>query len=96
MARLQLVNLQSWRQRLNQLLGLTGVVDNQGVQVSGTSDLELGLSESLTGLVQLLVDLDGGGLNVGSSGQFQEFLDVSDLSGHCVLNLRVGPNLKLF
>lgn len=62
-----------------QLLGLGGVVDNQGVLVSGTSDLELGLLEGLTLWVDLLVDLDGSRSDVGSSSQFNEFLDVLDL-----------------
>lgn len=62
-----------------QLLGLSLVVDNQGVLVSGTSDLELGLLEDLTVGVDLLVDLDGGRLDVSSSSQFNELLDVFDL-----------------
>lgn len=62
-----------------QLLSLGGVVDNQGVLVSGTSDLELGLLERLAVGVDLLVDLDDGRLDVSSSGQFNEFLDVLDL-----------------
>lgn len=62
-----------------QLLGLTGVVDNQGVLVSGTSDLELSLLEDLAVGVDLLVDLNDGGLDVGSSSQFDELLDVFDL-----------------
>lgn len=70
---------------MNQLLGLTGVVDNQSVQVLRTSDLEFGLSKGLTSLVQLLVDLNGSRLNVSSSGQFQEFLDVGDFSSHCAI-----------
>ena len=72
-------DLQRRRQGLLQLLGLGGVVDNQGVLVSGTSDLELGLLEHLALRVDLLVDLDGGRLDVGSSGQLNEFLDVLDL-----------------
>lgn len=79
---LQLVNLQSWWQRLDQLLGLTSVVDGQSVQVSGTTDLELGLSELLTVLVQLLVNLNSSKLDIVSSGQFQELLDISNFSGH--------------
>lgn len=33
---------------MDKLLGLTFVVDDQGVQVLGTSDLELGLVDLLT------------------------------------------------
>lgn len=62
-----------------QLLGLTLVVDNQSVLVSGTSDLELGLLEDLTVSVKLLVDLDNSRLDVSSSSQFDELLDVFDL-----------------
>lgn len=76
---LQSLDLQSWWQRLLQLLGLGDVVDDQGVLVSGTSDLELGLLEWLTLLVKLLVDLHNARLDVGSSSQFNELLDVLDL-----------------
>ena len=61
-----------------QLLGLRSVVNNQGVLVSGTSDLELGLLELLTVGVDLLVDLDNSRLDVSSSSQFDEFLDIFD------------------
>lgn len=63
-----------------QLLGLGGVVDNQGVLVSRTSDLELGLLERLAVGVNLLVDLNNSRLDVSSSGQFDKFLDVLNLS----------------
>lgn len=79
---LQVLDLQGRRQGLLQLLSLGSVVDNQGVLVSGTSDLELGLSESLAVSIELLVDLDGGRLDVSSSGQFDEFLDVLDFTSH--------------
>lgn len=41
-----------------QFLGLSSIVDDQSVLVSGTSDLELGLLDLLTVGVQLVVDLD--------------------------------------
>jgi len=78
MCNLQGLDFQRRRQGLLQLLGLGDVVDNQGVLVSGTSDLELGLLEWLTVSVDLLVDLDNGRLDVSSSSQFDEFLDVLD------------------
>ncbi|KAH3672926.1 hypothetical protein WICPIJ_009992, partial [Wickerhamomyces pijperi] len=56
------------------------VVHNQGVKVLGSSDLELGLLEFLAVEVQFRVGLDGGHLDVGSSGQFDELLDVCDFS----------------
>lgn len=78
MCNLQGLDVQRRRQGLLQLLGLGGVVDNQGVLVSGTSDLELGLLEWLAVGVDLLVDLDNSRLDVSSSSQFDEFLDVLD------------------
>lgn len=77
---LQVLDFQGWWQGLLQLLGLSSVVDNQGVLVSGTSDLELGLLEWLTVSVKLLVNLDDSRLDVSSSSQFDEFLNVLDLS----------------
>lgn len=77
---LELGNLQSGWESLLQLLGLVLIGNDQSVQVSGTSDFELGLLGNLAGSVDLLVNLDGGGLNVGSSGQLQELLDVFDFS----------------
>lgn len=62
------------------LLGLGSIVDNQSVLVLGTSNLELGLLDDLTVGVQLLVDLDNSGLDVRSSSQFNEFLNVLDFS----------------
>lgn len=65
---LQVLDLQGGGQGLLQLLGLGGVVDNQGVLVLGPSDLELGLLELLAVGVDLLVDLNDGRLDVRSSG----------------------------
>lgn len=80
MSNLQGLDFQRRRQGLLQLLGLGDVVDNQGVLVSGTSDLELGLLERLAAGVDLLVDLDNSRLDVSSSGQLNEFLDVLNFS----------------
>lgn len=78
LSHLQVLDVQGWWQGLLQLLGLRSVVNNQGVLVSGTSDLELGLLELLTVGVDLLVDLDNSRLDVSSSSQFDEFLDIFD------------------
>jgi hypothetical protein len=52
---------------MDQLLGFLLVLDNQGVQVSSSSDLEFGLGRVL---------LDGGRLDVSSSSELEEKLDV--------------------
>lgn len=67
-----------------QLLSLGSIVDNQSVVVAGTSDLELGLLEDLAAGVDLLVGLDDTRLNVRSSGQLDELLDVLDFLSHYV------------
>lgn len=54
----QSVDLQGWGQGLLQFLGLSSIVDDQSVLVSGTSDLELGLLDLLTVSVQFVVDLN--------------------------------------
>lgn len=96
---LDLLNLEGRWQGLLQLLGLGRVVDNQGVLVSGTSDLELGLLELLTVGVDLGVGLDDSRLDVSSSGQFDELLDVLDLllelveKGSRAFQLKVGHDL---
>jgi len=61
---------------VDQLLGLLLVLDNQSIQISGSSNLEFGLRSTVL--------LDGGRLDVLSAGQFQKFLDVLDFLGHCV------------
>lgn len=76
---LQSLDLQGRRQRLLQLLGLGDVIDDQSVLVSLTSDLELGLLERLAVRLGLLVGLDDGGLDVSSSSQLNELLDVLNL-----------------
>ena len=55
---------------MDQFFGFGSIVDNQSVQVSGTSDFEFGLSERFTFGVDFLVDFDGGSFDVSSSGQF--------------------------
>ena len=65
-----------------QLLRLGGVVQHQGVEVLQASHLELGLLDGLALGVDLLVGLDDGRLDVGSSRQLDEFLDVLDFSSH--------------
>lgn len=73
-------NLQSWWKRLGQLLSLGCIVNNQGVQVLGTSDLELRLLEGSALSVQLVVDLNGSLLDVSSSGKLNKLLDISYFS----------------
>merc|ERR1712113_255295 len=74
---------ESWWEGLLEFLGLVSVLNFQGVKVSRASDLEFGL----TGLV----DLDGNGLGVLSSGLQEEILDLTDLLRHFLLstNFRV-------
>lgn len=72
-----------WRQRLLQLLGLLLVVDNQSVLVLGASDLKLGLLGDLAAAADHLVCLDDRRLDVFSSGQLNELLDVFDLFLYC-------------
>lgn len=80
---------------MDQFLSLTSIVDNQSVQRRRASNLELGLSEWLTGLVQFFVNLNSGGLNVSSSGQFQKLFDVGDFSSHfSLIFCRTIFNLK--
>lgn len=79
MRNLQRGDLQRRWQRLLQLLGLGNIVHNQGVLVSLTSDLALGLLEGLAVGLSLLVHLDDSRLDVSSSSQFDELLDVLDL-----------------
>jgi len=73
-------NLQSWWKRLGQLLSLGCIVNNQSVQVLGTSDLELRLLEGSSFSIQLVVDLNGGLLNVSSSGKLNKLLDIGYFS----------------
>merc|ERR1712187_505401 len=69
---------ESWWEGLSELLGLVSILNLQGVKVSGASDLELGLAG--------LVDLDGNGLGVLSSGLKEEVLDLADLLWHFLLS----------
>lgn len=87
---LQVLDLQSRGQGLLQLLGLGSIVDDQGVLVTSTSDLELGLLEFLAVGVDLLVHLDDSGLDIASSGQLDKLLDVLDFLGHFMCLMRIG------
>lgn len=89
-ALLQSVNLQSWWKRLSEFLGLVSVVHNQSVLVSGASNLELGLSELLTGSVDFRVGLNGSGLDVAPSSKLNELLNVGNFSSHCVYLVCTG------
>lgn len=72
-------NFEGWWKGLNKLLSLLLVVDDQSVEVLGTSDLELGLDTLLTVWLDNGVSLDGGRLDVSSSGDLNESLNVRDL-----------------
>merc|ERR1711979_81431 len=69
---------ESWWEGLLQFLGLVSVLNFQGVKVSRASNLEFGLAG--------LVDLDGNGLGVLSSGLEEEVLDLADLLWHFLLS----------
>lgn len=73
-------DLQSRWKSLGDLLSLLLVVKDESVKVLGTSNLELGLLDNLTGSVDLLVGLDGSRGNVSSLGQLQKLLGVLDFS----------------
>lgn len=66
-----------WK-RLIQLLGLGSVVDDQSVQVLGSSELKLGLLEALSSGIQFVAVLDSNVLNVWSSSQFDELFYIGD------------------
>lgn len=66
---LELLNLEAWRQRLLQLLRLLLVLDDEGVEESGASDLELGA-------VCVLLDLNT--LGILSSGLQEEVLKIQN------------------
>ncbi len=70
---LDILTLQTRGQTLSQLIGLLGILDTQGVQVLGATDLELGASGTLA-------DLDH--LGVLAAGLLEEVTDVGDLLGH--------------
>ena len=65
----------SGRERLGQLLGLHGILDDEGVEVAGAADLELGGSLGL---------LDLHRLGVLAARLLQEVTDITDLLGHFV------------
>lgn len=70
---LDLFHLQSWWQRLTELLGLFTVLNDQGVEVTGAANLELGA-------VLVLLDLDR--LGVLSAGGQKKVLDLLDFLRH--------------
>ena len=70
---LDILTLQTRRQTLSQLIGLLGILNTQGVQVLGATDLELGASGALA-------DLDH--LGVLTTSLLEEVTDVGDLLGH--------------
>jgi hypothetical protein len=57
----------TWGQGLLELLGLVGVLENEGVDVLGAADLELDV-------VHLLVLLDAGGCDIVSSNSPCRFI----------------------
>lgn len=70
---LDFLDLQTWRQRLFQLLGLLFVGHNQCVQEAGTTDLEFGV-------VGILLYLDG--TSILPAGFDQEILDFFNFLRH--------------
>jgi len=70
---LEFFDLETWGQRLLQLLGLFLVSDNEGVQVSGAAHFELGV---------FCVFLDLHRLGVLPPGLQQEVFDFHDLFRH--------------
>jgi hypothetical protein len=66
--------LQTWGQRLGQFIGLLAVGDNQGIQVSRASNLELGLRITLADLDQL---------SIASASLLKEVTDICNLLWHC-------------
>lgn len=87
---------------MDNLSSLFFVVNNQGVKVLGTSDLELGLDTLRTVGLDNGVGLDDSRLNVSSSGQFNECLNVGDLLGHfgiisfAILKKETLENVEIF
>ena len=87
---LDILTLQTRGQTLSQLISLLSILNTQGVQVLGATDLELGASGALA-------DLDH--LGVLTTGLLEEVTDVGDLLGHvgsyescreCEMNLSSG------
>lgn len=70
---LDILTLQTRGQTLSQLIGLLSILNTQGVQVLGATNLELGASGALA-------DLDH--LGVLTTGLLEEITDVGNLLGH--------------
>lgn len=66
---LDLSDLKTSRQSVDELLGLLLVCNADGVQVAAAADLELGHTSRL---------LDGGGLDILAASELEELLDVGD------------------
>lgn len=71
---LNLLDSQTWRERLLELVGLVGVVDAEGVEVPGAAHLELD---------GVLGPLDPHRPRVLPPCRQQEVLDLVDLLRHC-------------
>ena len=72
---LDVLALKTRWERLSQFICLLGISDNQSVQMTRASDLELRLSISLSDLHQL---------GVASASLLQKVTDISNLLGHDV------------
>jgi hypothetical protein len=70
---LDILTLQTRRQTLSQLIGLLGILNTQGVQVTRATDLELGRTGTLADLNLL---------GVLTAGLLEEVTNVGDLLGH--------------
>lgn len=70
---LDFLNLQAWGKGLLDFLGLLFVLNNQGVQETGATDLEFGVAG-------VLLYFDG--TSIGTTGLVQEILNFFDFAGH--------------
>lgn len=70
---LDVLSCQTRRKRLGQFVGLFGISDNQGIQVTRASDLELGLGITLADLYQL---------GITSASLLKEITDICNLLWH--------------
>ena len=70
-----LLDMESRRERLLELVGLLRVVNDEGVEEACAADLELGLRHPVVNTVLL----DASRLGVPPAGDLKELLDVGDL-----------------
>ena len=70
---LDVLSCQTRGKRLGQFVGLFGISDNQGIQVTRASDLELGLGITLADLYQL---------GITSASLLKEITDICNLLWH--------------